>query len=138
MIIGLCVAVIVFGGWRVLSSGCVRGSGEVAAGKPVLNVETGYRYHLEIDRDFAGWPVKCPDTGKLTCYPAEVCLWNQCKDKVVQGFPGTWVVLNEAQGLEGSTKCPVCGRRVRLHNPRPVGNSSGGKASRGRQEREGR
>lgn len=119
VVIGLCIAVIAFGGWRMLSSSCVQGAGEIPAGKPVMNVETGYRYALEIDRDFAGWPAKCPDTGKLTCYPAEVCLWNQCKNVNVQGFQGTWVVLNETQGLEGPTKCPACGHSVRVHNPRP-------------------
>ncbi len=117
-----CSLVIGFGGWRLLSSNLVSGGGLEPAGVRVLNVETQKRLHLKLDRDLMlRWPAECPDTGRKSCYPAEICYWKQCGQK----DGGTWVVLNDTLGKEGPTKCPECGHAVVAHNPRPPGFGGG-------------
>lgn len=55
-------------------------------------------------------------TGKATLYPAEACYWT--KDGKAK-FPPTFVVLEERMGKPGPTRCPDCGRVVKLYNPPP-------------------
>ncbi len=114
-IIAVCVVVVAYGGWRLFSSDLVLGGGTTLAGRRMLDVETNYKFTIEIGPDFAGWPVKSPKTGKMTGFPAEACYFNACGKK--QG--GTWVVLKETMGQDGGTSCPECGQRVVGHNPLP-------------------
>ncbi len=107
---------VAFGAWRLFSSDLVSG-GTVESGVRMVNVETGYGFKIEIGEGFKGWPVKAPDTGQMTGYPAEACYRDQCGQK--QG--GTWVILNETLGKPGETLCPACGNRVVGHNPLPAG-----------------
>ncbi len=116
IIIGACVVTVAFGGWRLFSSDLVSG-GTVESGVRMVNIETGYRFMIEIGEGFKGWPVKAPDTGNMTGYPAEACYWDHCGQK--EG--GTWVILNETAGKPGETLCPECGNRVVGHNPLPPG-----------------
>jgi hypothetical protein len=116
IIIGACVVTVAFGAWRLFSSDLVSG-GTVESGVRMVNIETGHRFKIEIGESFKGWPVKTPDTGKMTGYPAEACYWDLCGQK--EG--GTWVVLNETVGKPGETLCPECGNRVVGHNPLPPG-----------------
>jgi hypothetical protein len=60
-------------------------------------------------------PVKSPSGGD-TGYPAEPCYWT--KDGKIKDTPD-WVILNETLHKSGPTFCPVCGRLVQPHNPRP-------------------
>ena len=107
---------VAFGAWRLFLSDLVSG-GTVESGVRMVNIETGHGFMIEIGVDFEGWPVKSPDTGKMTGYPAEACYWDQCGQK--QG--GTWVVLNRTLNKDGETLCPECGNRVVGHNPLPPG-----------------
>ncbi len=116
IIIGACVVTVAFGAWRLFSSDLVSG-GTVESGVRIVNIETGHRFMIEIGEGFKGWPVKAPDTGKMTGHPAEACYWDQCGQK--QG--GNWVVLNRTLGKDGETVCPECGHRVVGHNPLPPG-----------------
>lgn len=64
----------------------------------------------------ATFPFVNPKTGASTLYPAEACYWT--KDGKAK-FPPTYVILNDRLGKPGPTKCPDCGRTVRLFNPMP-------------------
>lgn len=113
IIVAVCVTVLLFAGWR--SCATIAGGGEEPVrGKPFLDIETGYRFRMDLDRSIEGWPVESSKTGKMTAYPAEICYWNQCRE-----LGGTWVVLNEVLGKKGETHCPVCGREVVGRNPVP-------------------
>ena len=107
---------VAFGAWQLFSSDLVSG-GTVESGVRIVNLETGHGFMIEIGEGFKGWPVKTPDTGKMTGYPAEACYRDQCGQK--QG--GTWVVLNRTLNKDGETLCPECGNRVVGHNPLPPG-----------------
>ena len=114
IIIGACVVTVAFGAWRLFSSDLVSG-GTVESGVRMVNLQTGHGFMIEIGVDFKGWPVKSPDTGEMTGYPAEACYWDQCGQKQ----KGTWVVLNRTLGKDGETLCPECGNPVVGHNPLP-------------------
>ena len=105
---------VAFGAWRLFSSDLVSG-GTVESGVRMVNINTGHRFMIEIGEGFKGWPVKAPDTGNMTGYPAEACYWDQCGQKQ----KGTWVVLNRTLGKDGETLCPECGNPVVGHNPLP-------------------
>src|SRR5262245_56922486 len=114
LLIGVCGVVIALGIWRVMASRFVSGAGAITpSGMPVMNPDTGYRFTIEIDEDFAGWPVKCPDTGQVKCYPAELCRSKTCSQ---EPGGGTWVVLNKWLGKSEQTLCPRCGSPVKGHN----------------------
>lgn len=81
---------------------------------PVVDVDTGGRFRLDIDTNLDGWPAPCPGSGRRSCYPAEVCRWDRCAQ-----MGGTWVVLNETLGRPGPTYCPACGHLVMPQNPLP-------------------
>lgn len=111
------ILVILYTGYRVWNSELLAGMDDQGVGKRVKNVVTGHEFRIQLDRSFKGWPIKCPDTGKMDCYAAEACYWNECGKKP----GGTWVVLNETRGIDEPTKCPVCGHPVVGHNPLPPG-----------------
>ncbi len=105
LLLGASSLVILFGLWRVGSSLFAGPDVGPSEGYRALNIETGHRFHVKIDEDFAGWPVEAPDTGQRTGYPAEEC---DC---------GNWVVLNQSLGKPEITTCsqcnkPVAGRRM--------------------------
>lgn len=116
LVIAGCVIVLSFGAWRLFNSDLISG-GSVLSGRRMLDIETGHRFGTEIGLDFKGWPMKSPDTGKMTAYPAEACYWYDC-GKVQNG---TWVVLNSTMGEKGETLCPKCDHVVVGHNPLPPG-----------------
>jgi hypothetical protein len=60
-------------------------------------------------------PLKAPSGGD-TGYPAEQCYWTA--DGKIKDTPD-WVILNQTLHKSGPTFCPVCGRLVTDHNPRP-------------------
>ncbi|HUU84810.1 MAG TPA: hypothetical protein VM243_15015 [Phycisphaerae bacterium] len=76
--------------------------------------ETGELFDVELGEDTAPFPHKNPKTGKMTLYPTEVCWRGECLKR-----GGTRVILNSWLGIEGPTRCPVCGSGVRAHNPGP-------------------
>jgi len=94
-----------------------RNSPELAARTmPVVDAETGKVYpEYRADRG-ASFPFKSPETGKNTLYPAEACYWT--KDGKAK-FPPNYVILNERLGKPGQTRCPECGKTVKLYNPMP-------------------
>ena len=112
LVIAGCVIALSIGAWQVFNSNLIAG-GSVLSGRRMLNVDTDYRFGTEIGLDFKGWPMKSPDTGKMTAYPAEACYWYDC-GKVQNG---TWVVLNSTLGNPGPTLCPKCDHVVTGHNP---------------------
>lgn len=114
LVIAGCVIALSIGAWQVFNSNLIAG-GSVLSGRRMLNVDTDYRFGTEIGLDFKGWPMKSPDTGKMTAYPAEACYWYDC-GKVQNG---TWVVLNSTLGKQGPTLCPKCDHVVTGHNPLP-------------------
>jgi hypothetical protein len=73
-------------------------------------------YQIELKPDMPGDPQENPDTGERTLWPAEMCYWNECRDR-----GGTPVLMNTYRGDEEPTHCPVCGRIVRFRNPVPPG-----------------
>lgn len=116
LIIAGCVIALSLGAWQLYNSNLI-GIGSVLSGRRMLNVDTGYRFTTELGRDFQGWPMKAPDTGKPRAYPAEACYWYDC-GKVQNG---TWVVLNSTLGEKGQTLCPKCDHLVTGHNALPPG-----------------
>lgn len=116
LIIAGCVIALSIGAWRLFNSNLI-GSGSVLSGRRMLNIDTDYRFGTEIGLDFKGWPMKSPDSGKMTGYPAEACYWYDC-GKIQNG---TWVVLNSTLGKKGPTLCPKCDHEVTGHNPLPPG-----------------
>lgn len=60
-------------------------------------------------------PLKAPSGGD-TGYPAEQCYWTA--DGKIKDTPD-WVILNTTLHKSEPTFCPVCGRLVTDHNPRP-------------------
>lgn len=91
--------------------------GDVSASVRCIDIETNDRFQYSMPRDFAGWPVKSPTTGKLSGYPVEICFSSdECRKN-----KGTWVVLNSYLGKDEPSFCPVCKSLVVGHNPLPVG-----------------
>jgi hypothetical protein len=87
-----------------------------AAESPLfVNVETGKTFHQPLVAGMM-FPVKSPDTGNMSGYPAELCYWN--KDGTPKTEP-TAVALNSYLGKPEPTFCPDCGRLVVEHNPLP-------------------
>ncbi len=65
-------------------------------------------------------PYKCPDCGKQTGYPAEMCFWTKGADGEWEAkLDPTYVILKKAMGIDEQTYCPDCGREVTGHNKRP-------------------
>jgi len=111
----VAIAILVFVSWTSLSAW--RNSPEVAARTmPVVDIETGKAITDFRAARGASFPFVNPASGKATLYPAEACYWT--KDGKAK-FPPDYVVLNERLGKPGPTRCPVCGRNVRLFNPTP-------------------
>lgn len=108
----VCVLVLGFGAYMV--KGFFSSSGELQSGLLIADPETGDKAYIKVDRETPAPPYKNKKTGKMSMYPAEMCYWNECGER-----GGTPVVLNEYLDKKGPTKCPVCGHRVVLHNPRP-------------------
>ncbi|MBN8596623.1 MAG: hypothetical protein J0L78_03010 [Planctomycetes bacterium] len=111
----IAFAALAFVAWTSISSW--RNSPEVAARTmPVVDVETGQAFTDFRAPRGATFPFVNPKTGKATLFPAEACYWT--KDGKAK-FPPTYVILNDRLGKPGPTKCPDCGRNVRLFNPMP-------------------
>jgi hypothetical protein len=84
-----------------------------------VNIETGKAFQADVQVGQSNILV-CPDTGKQTGYPAELCYWNV--DGSVKQVPDK-VVLNRTLGKPGPTFCPYCHRLVVGHNPSPLDHS---------------
>lgn len=83
---------------------------------PVVDRETGEQildFRAPVGVTF---PFVNPKTGKATLFPAEACYWT--KDGKAK-FPPNYVILNERMGKPGPTRCPECGKTVKLYNPMP-------------------
>ena len=113
--IGLVVVALAAVAWSVWSN--VRKDPTIAAidAPWFVNVDTGKGFHQPLTAGMT-FPVKCPDTGAMSGYPAELCYWT--KDGKVKKDP-TFVALNDYTGKPGPTFCPDCGRLVVVHNPFP-------------------
>ncbi|MFO0861718.1 MAG: hypothetical protein U0570_14310 [Phycisphaerales bacterium] len=114
------VSLIVLGfvGWSSISAW--RNSPELAARTmPVVDSETGKAIEDFRAPKGVSFPFVNPATGRATLYPAEACYWTkEGKAK----FPPNYVILNERLGKPGVTRCPECGRTVKLFNPMPPDN----------------
>lgn len=111
----LSIAVLGYIVWSTVSTW--RSSPELAArSMPVVDTETGKAYPDFRAPRGATFPFKNPDTGKPTLFPAEACYWT--KDGKAK-FPPNYVILNERLGKPGPTRCPECGKTVKLYNPMP-------------------
>jgi hypothetical protein len=95
----------------------VRKDPSIAAAESPLfvNVQTGKTFHEALSVGMV-FPVKSPDTGDMSGYPAELCYWT--KDGSPKKDP-TAVALNSYLGKPEPTFCPDCGRLVVEHNPLP-------------------
>jgi hypothetical protein len=60
------------------------------------------------------FPMKNPDTGRSTLWPAEFCFSKPCAAR-----GGTPVLLNDYLDRPGPTHCPRCGARVVMFNGPP-------------------
>ncbi|MFQ5489770.1 MAG: hypothetical protein ACE5GE_03515 [Phycisphaerae bacterium] len=84
-------------------------------------------YQIPMEEDMPGFPLKNPDTGEETLWPAEMCFWNECGPA-----GGTPVLLNtyrlRTEGKDPNkakpTECPKCGHITTGHNPRPPAEES--------------
>ncbi|MEM7621690.1 MAG: hypothetical protein AAF235_00630 [Planctomycetota bacterium] len=102
----------------------VTGGGGVSAGtlaaaserREMIDVKTGDVFVDYLIRPGDSIPYLHPDTGEPSLYPAELCFWTE--DGLVREEP-VYVLLNTYKGETEPTRCPDCGRVVRMHNPFP-------------------
>ncbi|MEM1184719.1 MAG: hypothetical protein AAGI53_06910 [Planctomycetota bacterium] len=113
----IILAALGIAGWTVWSfSGSTNKMEASSRERVLIDVNTGEVFESYRISEGDSVPFKNPDTGENTLWPAEECFWT------VEGGASLephYVLLDEYKGLPGPTKCPVCGRVVKQHNPLP-------------------
>src|SRR5262245_34045270 len=116
VVLCLLILVVALAGWQVWNYLGPSDAVKLSRERAFICSETGKAFNYEL-REGVRIPVKSPYSGKETGYPAELCYWTKEGQIAKDSTP---VLLNNWVGKSGPTFCPVCGRLVVGHNPRPV------------------